>query len=117
MISKDKQYRTVDGRQVRIYAVDSYNNCYPVHGAILEADDSWHINHWEADGTCFGYPKNHLVEVHPRHKRTVWLNMYRETGTWPDAYTAKIDCDNVARNGRIACIKVELDFEEGEGLS
>jgi hypothetical protein len=32
MISMDKQYRTRDGREVRIYAVDGGGK-YPIHGA------------------------------------------------------------------------------------
>ena len=32
MIDKNKQYRTRDGREVRIYATDGYGH-YPVHDA------------------------------------------------------------------------------------
>jgi hypothetical protein len=56
-----------------------------------------------------------LIEVRPRHKRTVWLNMYG-TGIVGETCSSKQHADLAAAYNRIACIKVDLDFEEGEGL-
>jgi hypothetical protein len=55
-----------------------------------------------------------IIEVRPRHKRTVWVNVYDETTSGD--YETKEEADKNADKDRIACIKVELDFEEGEGL-
>ena len=55
------------------------------------------------------------LDARPRHKRTVWLNIYG-SGIVPEACSAKERADFYAGCNRIACIKVELDFEEGEGL-
>ena len=54
-----------------------------------------------------------LIEVRPRHKRTVWLNIFEDcAGVWD----SKKDANKYAIRERLACIKVDLDFEEGEGL-
>ena len=60
---------------------------------------------------------NDLIEVKPRIKRTVWLNVHVNRSVVAHNYREEADnlfCKDVAP--RIACIKVDLDFEEGEGL-
>jgi hypothetical protein len=114
MISKDKQYRTRDGREVRIYATDG-GGSWPVHGAILE-QRGWVYAIWSEDGVCQYDRRCDLIEVKPRHKRTVWLNVYEA-----NAYTIHDSAEDARLRqsqiyDRIACIKVDLDFEEGEGL-
>ena len=116
MIDINKKYRTRDGREVRIYATDGTDD-QSIHGAVKDGN-GWTIAAWYSDGVHARSNRNgprDLIEVRPRHKRTVWVNVYE--GDW-DAYTAssKKDADENAADGRIACIKVELDFEEGEGL-
>ena len=115
MIDINKKYRTRDGREVRIYATDGQED-WPIHGATLQSF-GWSSDCWTKDGsTLTNMPHSHdLIEVRPRHKRVMWVNVYRDD--W-DAYTAasKEDADENASDDRIACIKVELDFEEGEGL-
>jgi hypothetical protein len=114
MIDINKTYRTLDGREVRIYATDG-TPPHEVHGALKStASDGWIFYSWRADG------KHHrdfvlgLIEVRPRHKRTVWLNVYDDH---PNVigWNTKKDADEPASK-RLACIKVDLDFEEGEGL-
>ena len=110
-IDPKKQYRTRGGQQARIYAGDGARD--NIHGAILR-DDGWDMMTWRWDGRrlhCEDH-KDDLIEVRPRHKRTVWLNVYNHNVI---SFFTK---ENADRNGelRIACIKVELDFEEGEGL-
>ena len=112
MISKDKTYRTRDGREVRIYATDGRGD-YPVHGAI-QTVTGWESHIWFKDGkSIFQDDKERpadLFEVKPRHKRTVWINVYEGGGVF-----AVSDPINKGENC-IACIRVDLDFEEGEGL-
>ena len=117
MIDINKKYRTRDGREVRIYATDG-RDFYPIHGAIHQGD-GWQYNCWTKDGghslnktTC--YEGSDLIEVRPRHKRTVWLNFY-DDGTQTSHHNleeAKEERGEIC----IACVKVKLDFEEGEGL-
>jgi len=114
MISKDKQYRTRDGREVRIYATDA-GGYWPVHGAIqLPCSGGWLPMSWDNDGNAFNAgARDNIIEVRPRHKRTVWLNVYdRHTFL----YDNRKDADSMRDDDRIACIKVDLDFEEGKGL-
>ena len=113
MIDISKKYKTRDGRDVRIYAVDGGGDC-PVQGAVYAAGE-WLIMLWRTNGWRWSDAEsNHdLIEVKPRHKREVWLNIFPDTMTM---YSQKEKADNYADSRRIACIKVELDFEEWEGL-
>jgi len=119
MIDINKKYRTRDGREVRIYATDGGLEKCMTHGAAKSKSGYWEAASWyTAHGGYYDDGVHHqydLIEVRPRHKRTVWVNVYGDD--W-DAYTAasKEDADENAADNRIACIKVKLDFEEGEGL-
>ena len=117
MIDIKKKYRTRDGREVRIYATDGEHGEL-VHGAVKHKEHGWQSWIWFADGHFLDGEKNplDLIEVRPRHKRTVWINMYG-TGIVGETCSSKQHADLAAACYRIACIKVELDFEEGEGLS
>jgi hypothetical protein len=124
MIDKNRIYRTRDGREVRIYATDGDGSGSAIHGAIKNFY-GWVATVWNPDGKChwgagcYGdpTPANDLIEVRPRHKRTVWLTVwsfnYIQVMSTPEWQISKS-----GRSGEIpyACIKVELDFEEGEGL-
>lgn len=113
MIDPSKEYRTRDGREVRIYAVDGYGGC-PIHGAIYEAD-GWHKASWRSDGRwCVTgeYPSD-LIEVRPRIQREVWVNVY-PNGT--KSFGEKRFADEHAMDHRIACVKLVIDCEEGHGL-
>ena len=76
-ISLDKKYRTRDGREVRIYAVDGHVE-EPIHGAIKDYYGLWNHSSWFNDGQNI-YKKHNadLIEVKPRIQRTVWLNVYK----------------------------------------
>jgi hypothetical protein len=117
MIDIDKEYRTRDGREVRIYATDG-SDPHPVHGAFLYGGE-WHLTGWKHDGKVFCSGKDasrsiDLIEVKPRITQRVWINVY------PDhclgAYHEKKDADKKAAPHRIGCVQVEIDIAEGEGL-
>jgi hypothetical protein len=115
MISKDKTYRTRDGREVRIYATDG-NELFPIHGAV-KVKDAWSIELWDRNGkTSSGSTWRDLIEVKPRIKRTVWLNVYPPNVYTCDGANTKSGADSRADYNRLACVKVEIDVEEGEGL-
>ena len=122
MIDKSKTYRTRDGREVRIYATDGAEPT-PVHGAIQSNIDSqWHHYRWYSNGRSSHNPNafdmEGLIEVRPRHQRTVWLNVYKDRlpNECVQIYSSKEVADRWATHDRLACIKVDLDFQEGEGL-
>jgi hypothetical protein len=115
MISKDKTYRTRDGREVRIYATDG-DKWSPIHGAIKEKS-GWCFCVWHEDGSYIDSmlkQSNDLIEVKPRIKRTVWLNVFGDHVY--GAYTKEGVDIHPYVDSRLACVKVEIDCEEGEGL-
>jgi hypothetical protein len=116
MIDIDKKYRTRDGREVRIYATDGSGR-KSVHGAYFDTYvKGWISLVWTEHGKVDGYQDLQpldLIEIRPRHKRTVWVNIYDDSK--PALHLSRELADQYRRD-RIACIKVNLDFEEGEGL-
>jgi hypothetical protein len=73
MISKDKQYKTREGQEVRIYATDGKGS-YPIHGAVL-TDEGWDEQTWKQDGG-FNHDVSRLdlIEIVPKVK--VWVEYY-----------------------------------------
>lgn len=118
MIDKNKQYRTRDGREVRIYATDGYPSL-TVHGAI-KLEDCWEIVAWRSDGRLGGYAESDsdLIEVKPRIKREVWVNVYRHDDgfEFAECYGTRREADHEHGDARIACVRLTIDCEEGEGL-
>ena len=112
----DKQYRTKDGREVRIYAVDHWGE-YPVVGAVL-CGTCWVTISWREDGVCSSTNGSNLtlIEVKPRIQREYWVNVYSDLESLPSLVITKKDADNFRSSGRIACVKITIDCEEGEGL-
>ena len=116
MIDINKQYRTRDGRKVRIYATDGMPPTHEVHGAIKNPK-GWSPSSWTADGRYAGRATEtdyDLIEVKPRVKMERWVNVY--FGGTTSTYVFKEDADKCANHNRIACVKIEIDCEEGEGL-
>ena len=112
MIDKSTQYRTRDGREVRIYATDGRKDS-EVHGAVKN-ECGWHHAVWDINGSAFGTPTcADLIERKPRIKREVWFNVYPG---YVSAHTCKEDATACSLQNRIACVKLTIDCEEGEGL-
>jgi len=116
-IDINKKYRSRDGYEVRLYAVDGGRNKDIVHGAVRYPVEGWHPHTWTAKGKFFKFDSdsdNDLVEIKPRIKQKVWVNVY------PDhclgAYREKRHADEMSAPHRIGCVQVEIDIEEGEGL-
>jgi hypothetical protein len=119
MIEFGKQYKTRrDLYETRIYAVDGCGD-YPVHGAVLN-EHGWVHMTWRKDGRSFrsgdfSYGPYDLIEVKPRIQREVWVNVYPGPIVCELRHT-KADADEDAVPHRIACVKLVIDCEEGEGL-
>ena len=117
MIDKSKQYRTRDGREVRIYATDGGGKDH-IHGAVKNECGSWVAEQWYGGGKyahCGVHMKD-LIEVRPRIKREVWVNVYPEESGMAYAHDCKKAANDCAGPSRIACVKLTIDCEEGEGL-
>jgi hypothetical protein len=108
---KDKQYKTRDGREVRIYATDGAGP-YPVQGAIKRSD-GWNCATWLSDGHVISSKQDpeDLIEVKPRMKFERWvaighcgsISMFSEkvTSGGPSLFAIK---------------HISFEVEEGEGL-
>jgi hypothetical protein len=108
MIDMSKQYRTRDGREVRLLMTDAGGDC-PVIGAYKRCDGVWVGCDWPASGCCPALSNLDLVEVKPKHVR--WINLYNPIGF----HQTRESADYADRAGRrIACLRIE--FEEGDGL-
>ncbi len=116
MIDPKKKYRTRDGREVRIYAVDGGGD-FPNHGAYHHPDGTWVPCQWVPSGKFLAgseHPRD-LIEAKPRIKREVWVNVYPGGIIDVPRYDRKT-ADDDASGARIACVKLTIDCEEGEGL-
>ena len=115
MIDKSKTYRTRNGSEVRIYSTDGGGE-YPVHGAYL-CRGEWRLVAWDEKG--FWTDPDHednidLIEVKPRIKREVWVNVYKQGYA---IYSDRATADALAiKDQRIACVRLTIDCEEGTGL-
>ena len=116
-ITLEGEYQTRDGRPVRVLCVDAYDTVR--RAIVLVRDLSVEVPYrYTIDGRCIGYTCDDsldLIPVPKRHKRTVWVNLYpgeRESGIHDNRQVA----DSCANRERIACLKLDLDFVEGEGL-
>lgn len=118
MIDISKKYRTRDGREVRVLMTDGGDwNC-PVIAAYKDRNGYWWPLHLTAEGRHSPSGREHpldLIEIKPRIYREVWVNVYAE-GRGINAFQSRESADECACAGRIACVKVTIDCEEGEGL-
>jgi hypothetical protein len=116
-IDINKRYRTNDGKEVVIYTTDGADKAFPVVGEVRLDDSISIVSKWSVYGQVHGtYMKAHcLVEVKPRIKRTIWVNVYSD-GIRNGAHNTKQQAEHYASSGIVACVKVEIDCEEGEGL-
>lgn len=117
MISMSKQYRTRDGRDVRILCTDAGGN-NPVVALVPvnhEKNAPFGVVRYFLDG-CLGPFHNNgdLIEVRPKFRQEMWVNIYRTA--IPCAWPTRKQADCGASLQRIACVKVVVEGEEGEGL-
>ena len=122
MIDPNKTYQTKSGREWRYYGENGNGK---IHGAYKTSDGTWNISIWKKDGKsffadgCEDTPLD-IVEVKPRIKRTYWIRIYKnpidDTITMGTReFIDKWDHPDRLAN-RLACVKVEIDCEVGEGL-
>ena len=108
-----KPVRTKDGRAVRVLCTDGPGE-YPVVGFI---DGSPAAIQWTLLGEFIqGYPREKDLENVPqRIQREYWVNVYAEKAIASLHYT-RIGADASELPNRLACVKITIDCEEGEGL-
>ena len=103
-IEAGKIYRTQNGGTVKIYAV-GMGRVYPIHGAILEKDDSWIPSAWREDGSSGIYSNNAFDIVIPplKYEGVTTIDSYFEGGN-PKIYVPI----------EFAGLKVKFTLEEKE---
>ncbi len=111
MISIDKQYKTRDGKEVRIYAVDGIGP-YCVHGAVNTLL-GWKPCSWDEEGDRGSIREDplDLVEVKPRMQYTFDVEICK-FGSRVTIYEVGVRHTSEV----LARTKITVDVEEGEGL-
>jgi hypothetical protein len=117
-VSMDGKYVTRGGCPVTILTV-SMNYHKPValtihneDGRVLELLDVYSDGHYLSTGEESIFD---LIEVKPRIKQEHWANVYPAHLTlWKSKEMA--DSEFGSHRRRIACTKIVIDVEEGEGL-
>ena len=117
MIDITKKYQTDDGRLVRLYTDEAGGDC-PIHGAIWDEEKKyWYTWQWTNDGQSYFFKKtpSDLVEVKEKEIVTRWINVYGYPLTL-SMHETKEEADKYDFVKRISCTKIEIEYEEGEGL-
>lgn len=116
-IEMSKKYQTISGKSVRIISVDVRSEDMPVVGLIDEGTYE-SVKTFTKNGKYIGFGTESgmdLIEVKPRIKQTFWFNIYKDP-QHTCRHMSKKDADKWKSSERLACVKVEIDCEEGEGL-
>lgn len=116
-IEMGKKYRTrgneesgVESVEVRVLCIDAPGR-YPVVSLTPNGTILTHT----ADGKCPGVPSLDLIETRERVRREHWCNVYADPGL-SGIYADRAFANKYAVPGRIACVRVVIDCEVGEGL-
>ena len=114
MIDPNKTYQTKGGHEWRWYG-ESGNG--QIHGAFKSSLGLWNVDVWKKNGKYF--PRHDssmdLVEVKPRIKRTYWISIYEDFAHL-QFHSFREELNSGDSFNRLACVKVEIDCEVGEGL-
>ena len=107
---------TRDGRKVSIYYTDAPDE-YPIYGRIEGAVAP---TYWRRDGTYSLHSRRlsggDLIQQPRRFRYERWVNVY-PYGVGGYNYNTREDADQgCVESSRIACIKIIVECEEGEGL-
>ena len=107
-----KPVRTKDGRAVRVLCTDGPGD-YPVVG--LAQYYPYPLT-WTMQGgrNLFADVPFDLENAPQRIQREYWVNVYATC--LGSRHDTKEDADYHATGGRLACVKITIDCEEGEGL-
>jgi hypothetical protein len=119
LVAMTKEYRTRDGKEVRLYAVNA-SGPFPVHGAIRATDGYWFVYGWTADGKGRIDSRNHewdLVEEPARVRTTAWVSVYKVLGKYTfGVYEDYCQAKNDNAADCLAIVKVDIDCEQVEGI-
>ena len=131
MLDPSKPVQTTDGRSARIVCTDAYVQISPtcsekeILALVPGVDGTEDIRRFSQSGRAkyvYGYD---LINIPQHIKKEGWVNIYG-TVVLPNTssflpgvgrlHPTKASADHNAFEGRIACVKVVIECEEGEGL-
>lgn len=118
MFDPTKPVQTRAGREVRIYATDG-GGCYPIHGAVKNSE-GWEGACWRANGDYRmqyrgDYPGPYdLINVPEKRRLRGWVNVYCGNDTF--GYATREEAERRRSAGCTACVEIDLEYEEGQGL-
>lgn len=116
-ITKDGEYTTRSGLPVRIYATDGGISHDVVHGAYC-SDGVWMHSSWGKNGMVFTGDCRHGLDLIPKpkvRKLDVWINLDRDG--YKEMFSDRAIANLSSNEDRIACIHIQREFTEGEGLT
>jgi hypothetical protein len=113
VIEMGKEYRTRDGRSVRVHTTTAQCNLGPVIGEY-ETGGNWVLEVWDERGRTRSVSTDlDLIEVKPVRVFERWVNVYRcGLYTW---HSRRYVADQFAAD-RIACLHIRQEYKEGDGL-
>lgn len=106
---------TRDGRKARIICTDPGSHVYPIIALVGSCPRSF-----TSGGRFSASGEHHHLDLlnAPAPKRKVrvraWLNIYPSGAAY--SHLTKIDANTAAGRDRTACIHIDREVEEGEGL-
>lgn len=112
-----KPVQTRDGRPVRILCTDA-QSITSVVGLISEEPGKERLFAWNAHGRVAGLAQldahtDDLVNTPVKRRVTGWLNVYPDGAVY---FGHKAKADLFAISSRIACIHIDIEYTEGDGL-
>jgi hypothetical protein len=114
VIEMGKEYRTRDGRKVRLHTTTSRCNLGSVVGEY-ETCGQWVLEAWDCGGvTILANSSLDLIEVKPVRVFERWVNVHPD-GVYTWHQTPQQAYDHAA--DRIACLHIRQEYREGDGLS
>ena len=117
MIEMGKEYKTREGKPVRLYTVNGANASQPVVGERHIYDDAWGVSTWDTQGRWTHDGAEHkydLIEVKPVLVVDGWLNTYKDI--MPVFHLTRRSADEQASPGRLSCLRIHRTYREGDGL-
>jgi hypothetical protein len=114
VIEMGKEYKTRDGRKVKLHTTTSRCNLGSVVGEY-ETCGQWVLETWDCGGVTIPASSNlDLIEVKPVLVVDGWLNTYKDI--MPVFHLTRRSADEQASPGRLSCLRIHRTYTEGDGL-
>ena len=110
--------RTLDGTDAWIFFVQPESKHQRYIGKAKDSDGEWRALHWCDSGRVPYTTTGHAKNLAPPPKKTVrvrcWLNV--DACGSVGLFDSREDADSLSSFNRIACIEIDREVTEGEGL-